>query len=57
MLGATLRGNLLTQFEFAGRRGYEAMGVLGALVGALVFGALGFLVARRYVIRGRRLMG
>lgn len=36
IIGAMLGGNLFTEFEFAGVRGYEAAGNLGALIGAAI---------------------
>ena len=51
MVGAMLGGNLFPQFEFAGVRGYEAVGDLGALIGAAAFGALGFLLARLALLK------
>lgn len=34
-LGMMYGGNYATSFEFAGNRGYEAAGLLGALIGAV----------------------
>jgi hypothetical protein len=39
--GATIGGNYFTEFEAFGNRGYEATGILGALIGAV----LGFVGA------------
>lgn len=39
--GAMIGGNFFTEFEFNGVRGYEAVGQIGAIVGTIVFGALG----------------
>ncbi len=49
--GTDIGGNYLTEFEFAGVRGYEAVGLLGGIIGA-AFGAvlgtwLGILLADR----------
>lgn len=40
-VGATIGGNMAVDFQFAGNRGYEATGVLGALFG-VVGGAIAF---------------
>lgn len=39
--GADIGGNYLTDFEFAGVRGYEAVGLIGGIIGAAVGGVLG----------------
>jgi len=43
--GATYGGNSATEFEFAGNRGYEAWGLLGALIGLPVGNVVGALLA------------
>ena len=40
LVGATIGGNLAVDFQFAGNRGYEATGVVGALIG-LAIGVVG----------------
>ncbi|RMF63628.1 MAG: hypothetical protein D6743_10455 [Calditrichaeota bacterium] len=44
LIGATIGGNMAGDFRFAGNRGYEATGVLGALSGLLV-GVVGGAIA------------
>ena len=46
LAGAFVGGNLATNFEFARLRGYEALGVLGGLVGLVGGSALGALLVR-----------
>lgn len=45
--GADIGGNWFTSVTLAGRRGYEATGLLGAPIGAIVLGAVGVWWARR----------
>ena len=40
LVGANIGGNMAGEFHFAGNRGYEATGVLGALIG-LAIGSVG----------------
>jgi len=47
LIGANIGGQWFTSFSFAGQRGYEATSLVGAAVGAVVFGALGVGYARR----------
>lgn len=47
IVGANIGGNWFTSFSFAGQRGYEATALIGGVVGAVVFGALGVWFARR----------
>ena len=45
LVGATIGGNMAVDFRFAGNRGYEATGVVGALIGlaiGVISGALAF---------------
>ena len=44
LVGATIGGNMADDFRFAGNRGYEATGVLGALIG-LAVGIVGGAIA------------
>jgi hypothetical protein len=37
----------MTAVSFAGQRGYEATGLIGAVVGAVVLGGLSIWLARR----------
>ena|SRR3989344_8469501 len=41
VIAALYGGNYATDFTFAGQRGYEATGALGALIGLILGGALG----------------
>lgn len=43
LTGINFGGNYAQKFEFAGQRGYEATGSIGALVGAVLGAALGAL--------------
>ena len=43
IVGAMIGGNFATDFVFMGQRGYEASGVLGAMIGFVVAGALSAL--------------
>lgn len=49
-VGAAIGGNYAVDFQFAGNRGYEATGVLGAIIGlpvGVIVGALiGFVIVR-----------
>jgi len=47
VVGANIGGNWFTSFSFAGQRGYEATSLLGGVVGAVLFGAIGVWIARR----------
>jgi len=47
LLGATVGGNLMAEFEFARTRGYEATGPIGAIAGAVVGALLTALMAAR----------
>ena len=45
LIGSTMGGNIAVDFQFAGNRGYEAAGLLGALIGlavGIVGGAIAF---------------
>lgn len=44
LVGSTIGGNMANDFRFAGNRGYEATGVLGALIG-LAIGVVGGAIA------------
>jgi hypothetical protein len=44
LVGATIGGNMADDFRFAGNRGYEATGVMGALIGFVV-GIVGGAIA------------
>jgi hypothetical protein len=47
IVGATYGGNYATDFEFSGLRGYEATGLIGAVLGFVCGAALGsYLVDR-----------
>ena len=50
LVGATIGGNMADDFRFAGNRGYEATGVLGALIG-LAIGIAGGAIALAYLLR------
>jgi hypothetical protein len=50
-IGANYGGNYATDFEFAGVRGYEATGLLGALIGATTMGVAGFALVARLTSR------
>jgi hypothetical protein len=45
--GALYGGNYATDFQFGDRRGYEATGRLGAIIGLVVGAALAALLASR----------
>lgn len=47
VLAATIGGNLMTSFTFAGGRGYEATGPIGAIVGAVAGALLALLMLSR----------
>ena len=47
LLGATVGGTSMADFGFAGSRGYEATGPIGAIVGAVVGALLAALMAAR----------
>ncbi len=48
LAGASVGGNLVTDFRFAGQQGYEGTGVLGALSGFIA----GAVFAVRAIARG-----
>jgi len=52
--GATYGGNYATHFEFAGARGYEATGFIGAAVGFIAMAILCFPVVGRLTRRWSR---
>lgn len=43
-IGMFIGGNFLPEFEFAGRRGYEAVGQIGVIVGTVIGALLGALL-------------
>lgn len=43
--GANIGGNWFTSVSFAGQRGYEATGLVGAVVGGVVLGVVGVWLA------------
>lgn len=47
ILGANIAGNYFVSFEIFGLRGYEAGGLLGGIVVALMFCFLAFAILRR----------
>jgi hypothetical protein len=54
IVGATYGGNYATNFEFNGLRGYEATGLIGAILGFVSGGALcSYLVGRLTADRPR----
>lgn len=51
-LGAFIGGNFMTDFEFNGVRGYEAVGQIGAFLGALLGAVSGGTLALRLSRKG-----
>jgi hypothetical protein len=47
VVGADIGGNWFTSVSLAGQHGYEATGLVGAVVGGVVFGAVGLWLAPR----------
>jgi hypothetical protein len=47
VVGADIGGNWFTSVSLAGQRWYEATGLVGAVVGGVVFGAVGLWLAMR----------
>lgn len=47
VVGANIGGNWFTTVTFAGQHGYEATGLIGAMLGGAVFGAAGLWLALR----------
>ena len=47
VIGATYGGNYAVEFEFAGGRGYEATGPLGAIIGALTIALVCIVIVWR----------
>jgi hypothetical protein len=45
--GANIGGNWFTSVSLPGQRGYEATGLIGAVVGGVAFGAVGLWLALR----------
>jgi uncharacterized membrane protein YeaQ/YmgE (transglycosylase-associated protein family) len=45
--GANIGGNWFTSFSFAGQRGYEATGLIGAVVGGAALSAVGVWLGLR----------
>jgi hypothetical protein len=45
--GADIGGNWFTSFTIAGQRGYEATGLLGAVVGGVILGGVGVWLGLR----------
>ena len=45
--GANIGGNWFTSFTLAGQRGYEATGLLGAVVGGVILGGVGVRLGLR----------
>ncbi|HET8660197.1 MAG TPA: hypothetical protein VFM55_14505 [Micromonosporaceae bacterium] len=48
VVGATIGGNWFTSFSIAGQHGYEATGLVGAVVGAVALGAAGLWQGLRH---------
>ncbi len=46
-IGATVGGNWAPDFQYAGTRGYEAAGALGAIIGAIGLGGCGMFLGWR----------
>lgn len=46
-IGMYIGGNYLTDFEFAGGRGYEAVGNIGAIAGAAIGALFGILLGMK----------
>jgi uncharacterized membrane protein YeaQ/YmgE (transglycosylase-associated protein family) len=46
VVGANIGGNWFTTLELAGQRGYEATAMIGAVLGAVVLGAVGLWLGR-----------
>ncbi|WP_412739472.1 hypothetical protein [Krasilnikovia sp. MM14-A1259] len=47
IVGANIGGNWYTSFSFAGQRGYEATGLIGAVVGGVALSIVGAWLALR----------
>jgi hypothetical protein len=47
IVGANIGGNWFTSFTLAGQRGYEATGLLGAVVGGVALGLVGVWLGLR----------
>ena len=54
LIGAEYGGNVATDFELGGARGYEATGPIGALVGAAAMGVAGYAGVARLTSRWTR---
>ncbi|HET8660202.1 MAG TPA: hypothetical protein VFM55_14530 [Micromonosporaceae bacterium] len=48
VVGANIGGNWFTSFSIAGQQGYEATGLVGAVVGAVALGATGLWQGLRH---------
>ncbi len=49
--GMNIGGNYFTNFVFNGARGYEATGQIGAMVGTILFGFIGFYLPFKFLKR------
>jgi hypothetical protein len=54
VVGASIGGNYAVDFEFAGNRGYEATGLLGAIIGFPVGVVVGLVLGVAVVRLSRR---
>lgn len=54
ILGALFGGSYATQFQLAGQRGYEATGIVGAVIGFIVLCILGAYLANRAFKKGEQ---
>ncbi len=54
IVGSFIGGNFMMDFEFAGNRGYEATGLIGAMVGGPMGAIAGIIIGVSFASRNVR---